>query len=160
MAASPQLPPGVKDLVRVDPNPDPRAGELWRVGRGVAMLAWVRKAFPDGMLDVIPVTMDAEMADQTSVLLNADAAPLGVPLAALTAIRTHLPRSVFLTRICVLGIAEDVEEVIRADRVGRLPMGVWVGPAITEDDDERITFRQQLMALLYTWSSSATSAEE
>lgn len=154
MDAAPTLPEGLADLMTVDPDPHPQPGELWRVGQREAVLVWVRKILPDGVADVIAVTMEVEMAELTSLLVSATSTPFQTPLAVLTMVRTHLPWSVFLSRICALDIARDVEEVIRADRAGRLPTGCWVGPPITSDDDERIAFRQQLMALLASWAPS------
>lgn len=49
----------------------PKAGELWRVGGDEALLVWVRKVL-DGVVDVLPVVLDTDLADEQTLLLPAD----------------------------------------------------------------------------------------
>src|ERR1700744_808339 len=44
----------------------PRPGEIWRIGRNEPILGWIRQVFSDA-IDIIPVVLDVELADQESV---------------------------------------------------------------------------------------------
>lgn len=137
----------------------PQAGELWRVGKSEALLAWVRKVFDDGMVDVIPITLDVELADEGTLLIPEDATPLGVELAAMTYVRTHLPKEVFLNFICALDIGAEIEEVLSATRDGRPAEGVEVGLPITDSQDQRLEYRAALWDVLGHLLPSEASQE-
>jgi hypothetical protein len=129
-----------------DPGP-PRPGEIWRIGRDEALLVWVRQVFDDA-IDVIPVVLDIELADQESVFLPAESTPLGMPLALLAGIRGHVGPRAMLQRIGYVHAFSAVREVMAAARDGRPPAGVAVGPPIETDDDQRIEYRQVVADLL------------
>lgn len=153
--ASTPLPKIVANLLSVNEAGDVQPNEIWRVGRHEALLVWVRQVFDDGVMDVVPLVLDVELADQESVLIKADATPLGESIAALVSLRTHVHRGAFLNRIGPLNIAKDVAEVMTAVREGRRPSGVKVGPPIIDDDDQRLEYRQALRDLLAELSPSA-----
>jgi hypothetical protein len=125
----------------------PRPGEIWRVGRDEALLAWVRRVFDDA-IDVLPVVLDIDLADQESVFLPARSTPLGTPLALLTGIRGHVSPRAMMQRIGFVNAAAAVHEVMTAARQGRPPLGVSVGPPVESDDDQRIEYRQVISDLL------------
>jgi hypothetical protein len=148
--------PGVVGLSTLQEDQEPKHGQLWRIGRNEALLAWVRKIFDDGAVDVIPVVLDVELADEQTIIVPSSAAPLPVELAAMVALRTHVHRDAFINRLGELDISANVEDVIAATREGR-PSLATVGPSIDEDDDERIEYRQALRDLLAELSPSAWS---
>ena len=125
----------------------PRPGEIWRIGRDEALLVWVRQVFSDA-IDVIPVVLDIELADQESVFLPAESTPLGMPLALLAGIRGHVGPRAMLQRIGYVHAFSAVKEVMAAARAGRPPAGVAAGPPIDRDDDQRIEYRQVVADLL------------
>jgi len=140
-----------------DPGP-PRPGEIWRAGRDEALLVWVRQVFSDA-IDVIPVVLDIELADQESVFLPAESTPLGVPLALLTGIRGHVGPRAMLQRIGYVHAFSAVREVMAAARAGRPPAGVAVGPPIDSDDDQRVEYRQVIADLLADLAPDAWTGE-
>lgn len=133
----------------------PHAGELWRAGKHEALLVWVRKVFDDGIVDSVPVTFDVECADEATLLIPADATPIGCELAAMTTVRTHLDKGVFLGFACVLNIGAEIEEVIKASRQGRPAEGVRVGLPIMSDADQRIEYRCAIRDVLAHMSPDA-----
>lgn len=143
-APGPALPVGAAGAR--SPGP-PRPGELWRAGREEALLVWVRRVLP-GAVDVLPVVLDVELADQESLLLPAGSTPLGVPLAVLAGVRAHVGLPALLQLAGFAGIAGQVREVMTAAMQGRAPAGVNVGPPITTAADQRIEYRQVIADLL------------
>lgn len=149
--------PGVTGLPTGRDEQEPEPGELWRIGGDEALLAWVRKNFHDGAVDVVPVVLDVELADEQTVIVDSDVSPLPVELAAMTALRTHVRRDAFINRLGNLNIATEIEDVIAATREGRDPTAP-VGARIELDDDDRIEYRQALRDLLDELSPSNRAA--
>jgi hypothetical protein len=141
-----------------------RPGDIWRIGRNEPILGWVRQVFSDA-IDIIPVVLDIELADQESVFLSPDSTPLGIPLALLTGIRGHVGPRALLQRIGYVHAFSAVREVMAAARDGRMPDGVTVGPPIESDDDQRIEYRQVIADLLAdlgpdTWTDDGPPGPE
>jgi hypothetical protein len=153
--ASTPLPENVADIVADDRQGAPQPNEIWRVGRDEALLVWVRRVFDDAVADVIPVVLDIELADQETVLIDANATPLGTDAGAMVALRTHVHSGAFLNRVSTLDIHKEVSEVMTAVREGRRPSRVPVGPPILDDDDQRLEYRQALRDVLADLSPSA-----
>lgn len=145
--------PGAADVPTDRDEQEPEPGELWRVGRDEALLAWVRKNFHDGAVDIVPVVLDVELADEQTVIVAAALSPLPVELAAMTALRTHVHRDAFINRLGTLDITAQIEDVIAATRENR-DTTATVGPRIEFDDDDRIEYRQALRDLLDDFSPS------
>ncbi|MCP2175904.1 hypothetical protein LX13_001723 [Williamsia maris] len=118
------------------------------------MLVWVRRNFHDGAVDVIPVVLDVELADEHTLLVPASRSPLLTDLAAVVTLRSHLHHEAFIDRVGSLDIASDIEEVVAAQRTGRLSPA-RVGPSIHAEDDERLEYRQALRDLLAELTPSA-----
>lgn len=132
---------------------DPERGELWRIGGDEALLAWVRKNFHDGAVDIVPVVLDAELADELTVIVDEANSPLAVELGAMVALRTHVHRDAFINRLGSLDIAEEIEDAIAAIREGRSATA-RVGSPVESDSDDRIEYRQALRDLLNELSPS------
>jgi hypothetical protein len=155
VAASTPLPQVLAGIVTATRHGSPQPNEVWRVGRDEALLVWVRRIFDDGVADVIPVVLDTELADQETVLMEANATPLGVEAAVMVALRTHIDLDAFLNPVGVVDIGKQVNELMTAVEEGRRPSGVAVGPVIRDDDDQRLEYRQALRDLLAELSPSA-----
>lgn len=153
--ASTPLPEVLTALVSSQLSERPEPNEVWRVGRTEALLVWVRQVFDDGIVDVIPMVLDVELADQETVVVAADATALGTEAAAMVALRTHVHIGAFINRIGTLDIRKDVTEVMKATHEGRRPSRVRVGPPIDDDDDQRLEYRQALRDLLAELTPSA-----
>jgi hypothetical protein len=127
----------------------PQAGELWRIGGDEASLVWVRRVL-DGAVDVLPVVLDVDLADDQTLLLPAWSTPLGLDLAVVTAVRAHVHPDAFLFRLYDLGqqVAADIGEVMAAAREGRPAEQATVGPPIVDPDDQRIEYQQTLADIL------------
>jgi hypothetical protein len=147
LAASAPVPGVLASMTAARDQSPPRPGEIWRVGRDEALLVWVRRVFDDSV-DVIPASLDVELADQESVFLPAESTLLGLPLVLLTGVRTHVGLPAMLQRIGYFDASACVREVISAAREGRTPNGVQTGPPIESEDDERIEYRQLIADLL------------
>lgn len=145
--------PGAADIPTDRDKREPEPGELWRVGRDEALLAWVRRNFHDGAVDIVPVVLDVDLADEQAVIVAAELSPLPVELAAMVALRTHVHRDAFINRLGTLGISAQIEDVIAATRDNR-DTTATVGPRIEFDDDDRIEYRQALRDLLDELSPS------
>ncbi len=137
---------------------EPQAGQLWRIGRDEALVAWVRENFNDGAVDVIPVVLDVELADEQTIIVASMDSPLPVDLAVMVALRTHVHRDAFINSLGDLDISAQVEEVIAATREGRESL-TTVGPRIEHDDDDRIEYRQALRDLLAELAPSAWTTD-
>src|SRR4051812_6123974 len=81
--------PGVVGIPVDRDEHEPEFGELWRVGRDEALLVWVRKNFHDGAVDVVPVVLDVDLADEQTVIVAENLSPLSVELGVMVALRTH-----------------------------------------------------------------------
>jgi hypothetical protein len=142
----------------------PRPGDIWRIGRNEPILGWVRQVFSDA-IDIIPVVLDIELADQESVFLPPESTPLGMPLALLTGVRGHVGPRALLQRIGYVHAFAAVKEVMAAARDDRMPNGVAVGPLIESDDDQRVEYRQVIADLLAdlgpdTWTDDGPPGPE
>ena len=150
--------PGVTNIPADRDEHEPEPGELWRVGRDEALLAWVRKNLHDGAVDIVPVVLDVDLADEQTVIVEVERSPLPVELGVMVALRTHVHRDAFINRLGTLDISAPVEDVIAAAREGR-DTTATVGPRIEFDDDDRIEYRQALRDLLDDLSPSGWLAE-
>ncbi len=132
-------------VVAASPNP----GELWRIGGDEALLVWVRRLL-DGAVDVLPVVLDVDLADEHTLLLPASTTPLGLDLAIITSLRAHVAPDAFLSRVHDLGgqAAADIDEVMTAARNGRPPEGVVVGAPVWDADDQRIEYQRTVADVL------------
>ena len=155
VAASTPLPPNLADLVAPGDGKQPGPNEVWRVGREEALLAWVRRVFEDGVVEVVPLVLDVELADQHSVLIGADATPILTDMAALVALRTHLHPGALINYIGDLNISTEVAEIMTAVQENRRPSGIRVGPPVGSDFDQRLEYRQALRDLLAPLSPSS-----
>jgi hypothetical protein len=127
----------------------PTAGELWRVGGDEALLVWVRRVL-DGAVDVLPVVLDVDLADEQTLLLPASSTPLGLDLAVVTSVRGHVHPDAFLSRLHNLGeqVAADIAEVMATAREGRPAELATVGAPVVDPDDQRIEYQQTLADIL------------
>lgn len=127
-------------------------GQVWRLERcGVACWAVVVGVDDDGVA-VVPVGRALRMADAATVLVPADASPLGQPLAAWVALEARVPLTVFdrpLGELHAFGDVAAVRRWIRAGVPHRLAP-TRLGAPITTDADPRVTYRAQLRTLLMT----------
>lgn len=127
----------------------PRPGELWRVGRDEALLVWVRTVLDDA-IEVMPVTLDADLADDQTLILGADENALGVELALLVALRAHVHPGAFLSWVADLpmGTADDVADVQAAAKGGSGTHELAVGAPVHDPDDQIVEYQQTLADLL------------
>lgn len=147
LEASSSGPPVLRTLLARPAATGPRPGQIWRVGRGEALLVWVRRVMKDAV-DVFPVVLDVELADPLSVVLPSTATPWGTELALMTGVRARLHRRAFLQHVGDLDVTVQVEEATAAAREGRAARGVTVGPPIWAEDDQRIEYQRVLADLL------------
>jgi hypothetical protein len=125
-----------------------RPGELWRVRAregGPVTMVWVRSRTQKALV-VVPASMDTEYADEYTVILPADASPLGVPLALHVAVESTIDPATLLDRLGTVDATTEVDAVRSACSAGVRPEGTAVGPSATSPLDERVEYRQSLAA--------------
>jgi hypothetical protein len=126
----------------------PEAGELWRVGRDEAVLVWVRDIVSAHSVEVVPVVLEASLANDTTVAIAPDATVLGVEALALVSLRTHIHVDAFINRLDAIDLRADIDAVILAARENRPPTRVnladrnqWISPAA---DNEHVGLHHTL----------------
>lgn len=124
--------PGLMSRVE-DPRPEP--GQVWRVGRHEALLVWVRTTSARAV-EVSPVVLDVELADSATLLLPADATPLGLELALMTGVRERVDRRAFLQHVADLDVGGEVAAIEAAARSDHL------------DGDQRVEYRHAIADVL------------
>lgn len=125
----------------------PQHGQVWLVGRSKPeQLVWVRRRFVDGVVDVVPLVLQVEYADELWVLVSPGACTLPVELGAPTMLRTHIVVAACRSFVGTLDIAEPIEEVMMAALVDRPPRNARTGPAGQIFTEQHFGFRQSVRA--------------
>lgn len=144
-----RIPPDVlMERLGADQQPLPTAGQLWRLRRDDAADTAVIIDVADEQIVIAPATFDPEMADEYTLVVDAEASPLGLPLAIWVAERTTVDRDVLDSFMGDLPDAPETVEVLmrihRAyvadERVDFAP----VGQPIYASYDARTEYRSQL----------------
>jgi hypothetical protein len=105
-------------------------------------LVWLRSIGPEGAV-VVPVSFDTELADDSTLIVAAEASPLGLPLAV------HLP------------VETTIDPEALLDRLGQLDVtGGTPGPAIASPLDQRIEYRLALADRLAELTSGSAAGED
>lgn len=158
-----------------------RPGELWLTSTDVATLVLVRavRGVGSGVV-VVPVVLDVEVADSSTLILDRDASPLGLPIAMFERLSTSVPTDALSGRIIprspvdLLAVTDadagvsrgrplegptDPRREVRQDLIDRLSVLTPVSPpaiARWETDAFDIDdFREQLLA----WRGDACTVE-
>jgi hypothetical protein len=159
VSAAPRLPEPVRQCLAAPSDGAPQPGELWRASRDNALLVWIRRVL-DGAIAVVPAVLDTDLADEQSVLVDAEYSPVGEPLALMLSVEGHVDPGFLLGRIGVLDATAAVDEIRAARQEGRAPRGVRTGPAVTSEYDERLEYRQLLADLLQDLAPGAADDDE
>jgi hypothetical protein len=140
-AAGVAVPEGVRAALSGADRPEsgPAAGELWRArrpGGGAVVMVWLRSLTPAGAV-AVPVSFDAELAGEDTLVLPGDASPLGLPLALHLAAETTVDRHSLLDRLGSLD-ASAVQAALAARPVApgepvRLNVDAGEGPAAEQE---------------------------
>ncbi len=142
--ASPHL-PNLAELTTPTPHLTPKAGELWRAGRGEAVLVWIREVHPEHV-EINPVTLDVDHVGDDTLIVAGYHTPLGADIGVMAAIRAKVTRKALINRICDLDVARvAIIEMLDAVHEGRLP-DVPTGNAV--DADMRAEHRLAIMSTL------------
>ncbi len=149
LSADARLPEGFAAVTGASSSRSPRAGELWRAGSDEAVLVWVVRVL-DGAVDAMPAVLDVDLADDATLLLTADATPLGMAVGIVTTLRSRLHPEAFLSFVAELppAVGAQVSEVLAAYEQGREPLGAAAGTSVFEPDDQRVEYQQTLVDLL------------
>lgn len=92
--------PRFRPVDSVDASPETAApGELWLTAGDEAVMVLLRQILDPSLSLVSPVTFDVEAADDGTVVLDADASPLGLPLAIHDGTTVRLPLDVLHSRV-------------------------------------------------------------
>lgn len=129
------------DRLEVDDEGErtPDAGELWLTIGDDATMVLVRAVRAEGGgAVVVPVTFDVEVADSGTLVLDASASPLGVPLAIFERLIVSLPSGSLRGRVVTV---RDVDLLA----IGDTDPGVSRGAAIEGPTDPRLEVREFLV---------------
>jgi hypothetical protein len=149
VAASPDVPEGLLSAIKSE-NADqtPQAGDLWRCGRGDALLVWLRKVFDDGLLAVVPVVFDVELADELTLIKPAESNALGLDLGFMVSVESHIDPRSLIGKVGTIDVADDIEALRQVRRGGPRNLDILVGTPIEMSDDQRIEYQQLVSDLL------------
>lgn len=149
VAASPDVPEGLLSAIKSEHvDQTPQAGDLWRCGRGDALLVWLRKVFDDGLLAVVPVVFDVELADELTLIKSAESNPLGLDLGFMVNVESHIDPRSLIGKVGTIDVADDIEALRQVRRGGPRNLGILVGTPIEMSDDQRIEYQQLVSDLL------------
>lgn len=163
-ATSPQLSQQVQHAVTQRRGLEPAAGQLWRLSwRAQTILAVLVDAAPEsGGWLVVPVTTDAEWADQYTLIIDEASSPAGAPLALWAALRTTVPTECLDRPLAELGLRKELETAYNAflddaPIPNVLPDTMTTGTPIISPADERWEYRETVSERI---SAMAAVAEE
>jgi hypothetical protein len=128
------------------PRSGARPGELWRArarDSDVVMMVWVRARTPKATV-VVPASLDTDYADEHTVIVPAEASPLGLSLALHTAVESAIDPGTLVDRLGLVDAMADVDAARAAFAAGVRPDSVTVGPSIASPLDERVEYREAL----------------
>lgn len=138
-------------------NPIPAMGQLWLVGADEYLMLWIRKA-NESSLVCHPVTLDVEVADDKTLVIDEKQSPIGVPLALWSGIIGDVRQSNLSRFLGELDVRASIDAL--QSRPGDHHGGIEVGLAISDPTDERIEYRQLLADRLAEFSQAVDEADD
>lgn len=118
---------------------DARPGELWLTASDEATMVLVRSVRNnESGLVVVPVTLDVEVGDSGTLILDQPESPLGVPLVIYERLLVSLPSTALSGRVVPVRTAIDLLALGDGDT------GVSRGSALEGPADPRLEIRQYL----------------
>jgi hypothetical protein len=136
----------------------PEPGQLWRAAHHEGLLVWVRRVFDDAVA-VMPAVFDADLADDLTLIVPADATPIGLELAIMTELETQIDRRALQHYISELPIDTHIDVLRRARRDGMQSAGILVGVPIESPLDQRLEYRQAIADVLADFTFDAYEPE-
>ncbi|MEZ5406626.1 MAG: zf-HC2 domain-containing protein [Acidimicrobiales bacterium] len=144
--------PRFRPLDSVDASPDTAVpGELWLTGGDEAVLVLIRQILDRSQGLVVPAAFDVEAADSGTLVFDADASPLGVPLAIFDGMPVRLPLDVLRSRV----IPERAVDLLA---VGVGTPGVRLGSPLEGPVDPRHEVREHIADRLRDLASAEGEA--
>lgn len=134
----------------------PTTGDVWRTQAPESLLVWVRKPVSARTLDVIPLTLDVDLADDRTLIVPATEAPWGCGAAVFVDTRTHVHVDALESKLATLDLADDVQHIIDEEpqRTARA-----TGMPITSIEDQRLEYREALRRDLDRFAPSSWGRE-
>ena len=129
--------PGFSPVETIEsPSAAPAPGELWLTEGEAAVIVLIRKVLDAGLGTVaVPVMFDVEVADNGTLVLDAERSPLGVPIAIYDRMLSSLPTRTLRSR--VVPIREvDLLNLVAGEH------GITRGSQLTGPGDPRHEVRQ------------------
>ncbi len=119
----------------------PVTGDVWRTETPESLLVWVRKVVSERTIDVIPLTLDVDLADDQTLIVPASETPWGCDASVFVDMRTHVDVGALGSKLATLELAEDVRHIIdeephQATRA--------TGTPIASIEDQRLEYRETL----------------
>jgi hypothetical protein len=160
VAASTDVPDGVLNAIRFqDDDQSPQPTDLWRCGREEALLVWIRRVSDDGLLAVVPVVFDVELADHLTLIKPAASNPLRVDLGFMVSVEAHIDPKPLIGKVGAIDVSDDIDSLRSVRRSGARDDTITVGRPIELPDDQRIEYQQVVNDLLGDCAPEAFDAE-
>lgn len=145
---APLVPPVTVQAVASAQIADLATDQIWRAVsavEGINQLVWIRRLRSDGRAAAVPVSFDAEYADEYSLIVPAEGSPLGIDTVFHTTAETTIdPRFLIDCIVDPAGVATDIATIRHARAHGSPVQDLPVGSPILSLVDNRIEYRQQL----------------
>lgn len=120
------------------PVEEVQAGDLWLTAGDESTMVLIRKVLDADLgLVTVPVTFDVEVADSGTLVLDASASPLGVPIAIYDGMLSSLPTRMLQSRVVPLRPVDLLY-------IGAGDPGVARGPELEGPADPRHEVRQYI----------------
>lgn len=130
----------------------PEMGQLWLAGSDEYLMVWIRKAHENSLV-CHPVTLDVEIADDKTFVINKEQSPIGVPLALWTGIIGDVQPSNLYRLLGDLDVRASID-ALQSDS-----FGLEVGIPISGPTDERVEYRQLIADRLAELSEAVNEVD-
>lgn len=140
-------------------RPEPRPGQLWHLQRDdTAALGVIYKVTGERAL-VIPAALEAHLADQYTIIIDASHSPLGHALGLWVSLPSLVDRDVLSAHVADLNVVDDIETVHDDFVSGRVPRSIPTGVPTDGPLDPRWRYRRHLNDLFASLSSLPADVE-
>lgn len=136
----------------IEPAPgEPTEGDVWRTQAPASLLVWVRSVVDDETVETIPLTLDSQVADDQSLVVDAGDTPWGCEAVLILDYRTHVHVGALAQKVGTIEAAADVQLMLS----GTEPSAGRIGAPLVDPNDQRVEYRDNLRYDLSTYAPSS-----
>lgn len=129
----------------------PTEGDVWRTQAPGSLLVWVRRIVDADTLEVLPLTLDVEMADSTSLVVEPERTSWDCAAVLLVDYRTHVHLGALAERVGSADAAQGVQTLLAGTTT---QSAIRIGPPILDPSDQRLEYRDVLRLQLSSYAPS------